>query len=86
MAIVSGSFVTLLHPGLKKTWAGTSFQKQGNLWVPPVPSLIQSQSVAMLVIDDIYSSFGPQPEDFDEWDDYLIAQAEWQYDAQCWGL
>lgn len=77
MAIVSGHFVTILQPGLRQVWAGAYFQKSGKLWVP---HQYQGQSIVMQILDDV-GFFGPEPEEFDDWDDYLVAKAEWQYDC-----
>ncbi len=81
MAIVHGHFATILHPGLRKVWAGVYFQQQGVLYVPITSGSQLPQVVSSYMTETGF--WGPMPFEFDDWDDYLIAKAEFQYDALC---
>jgi len=79
MAIVAGHFATILRPGLRKVWAGVYFKQKGQLYVPittPTPTYARFLSY---IVEGVF--WGPMPFEFDDWDDYLIAKAEWSYDA-----
>jgi len=74
--------MSVMSSNWNQMYAGVMFAQQGGLYVPmtvpPLPSVYPSMLYGMSsCLEDFWR---PEPEEFDDYDDYLIAVAEWESD------